>query len=233
MRMSGEVVQEQRAQQRSEDGACADDSFERLMRSVTRQPLHRELLLGILGYCETARLQRDVEDYVLSCPENGNALLSPYRLIQQLVKGGGLVEEELDAEGNRVTLARKEGLSEDELDDLVQDWRYKTTEVGSKLFGYFDPEKRMDRLSETHSSWGQAFCAVLEYCQSARTRDQLETYIDDHRLLEGIGDHGPMRPSVLMDKLEAAGMLRWEGGWCTSEAGRMYLGKMADVGLAE
>ena len=204
-----------------------EDEFNRVYDSVTKQPLHREVLLAILSYCETARDQADVEAHVASLPEAAGAMQSPYRLMQQLVAAGGLTCTELDAQGNEVLPAAKEGLSEDELDDLVQGWRYETTNAGKQVAAYFAPARRMARLLDVHPTAAAAYSQVMRYCEQPRSRNDLAAFIEREHLLETIQAVLPkgseLRPSVLMDKLEAAGMLAWQNGWTITDAGRRYL----------
>lgn len=53
-----------------------------------------------------------------------------FALVSELVDHGGLALFELDAAGNVVTEADTEGLTENEIDDLVASFAYETTEVG-------------------------------------------------------------------------------------------------------
>lgn len=205
----------------------AKDEFNRVYDSVTKQPLHREVLLAILDYCECVRDQADIEAHVAAIPEAAGAMQSPYRLMQQLVASGGLTCTELDAQGQPIDPAAKEGLTEDELDDLVQGWRYETTEAGKQVVAHFAPARRMARLLDVHPTAAGAYSQVMRYCEQPRSRDDLAAFIEHENLLETIQAVLPkgsaLRPSVLMDKLEAAGMLAWQNGWTITDAGRRYL----------
>lgn len=96
------------------------EAYDRVLSCVMNHPLNREALIEILRYCEQERDQADVEAHMQAPSAAYSALLSPYRLICQLVDAGGIVCTEVDADGEPVTDDRKAGLSEDELDDLVQ-----------------------------------------------------------------------------------------------------------------
>lgn len=144
------------------------EAYDRVLSCVMNHPLNREALIEILRYCEQERDQADVEAHMQAPSAAYSALLSPYRLICQLVDAGGIVCTEVDADGEPVTDDRKAGLSEDELDDLVQGWRYETTDAGNEVAGYFDPARRVERLAAAHPEAVAAFRTVLLFCDRPR-----------------------------------------------------------------
>ena len=191
------------------------EAYDRVLSCVMNHPLNREALIEILRYCEQERDQADVEAHMQAPSAAYSALLSPYRLICQLVDAGGIVCTEVDADG------------EPELDDLVQGWRYETTDAGNEVAGYFDPARRVERLAAAHPEAVAAFRTVLLFCDRPRKRAELAAFIEKEKLLSTLRVVLPagstLRPSVFMDKLESAGMLAWNDGWSITEAGRRYL----------
>ena len=154
------------------------EAYDRVLSCVMNHPLNREALIEILRYCEQERDQADVEAHMQAPSAAYSALLSPYRLICQLVDAGGIVCTEVDADGEPVTDDRKAGLSEDELDDLVQGWRYETTDAGNEVARYFDPARRVERLAAAHPEAVAAFRTVPFFCDRPRKRAELAAFIE-------------------------------------------------------
>lgn len=204
-----------------------DAEFERALSCVKKQPLNLEVLVAAIEYCLQPREQSEVESYIQSTTADKGALQSPYGLMRQLVASGALSCTELDTQGRAVCAAQKEGLTEDEVDDLVQGWRYEATKAGREVVAYFSPDRRMERLLDAHPTADGAYRSVMRYCETPRSRSDLAAFIERGELLDALQAVLPkgstLRPSVLMDKLEAAGMLTWDGGWMLTEAGRRYL----------
>lgn len=75
------------------------EAYDRVLSCVMNHPLNREALIEILRYCEQERDQADVEAHMQAPSAAYSALLSPYRLICQLVDAGGIVCTEVDADG--------------------------------------------------------------------------------------------------------------------------------------
>lgn len=83
------------------------EAYDRVLSCVMNHPLNREALIEILRYCEQERDQADVEAHMQAPSAAYSALLSPYRLICQLVDAGGIVCTEVDADGEPVTDDRR------------------------------------------------------------------------------------------------------------------------------
>lgn len=204
--------------------ATFEQRYERLSKAVTRQPLNREAMVAILSYCVQTHACHDVEQHVLSLPAAQDILQSPYGLMDQLVTAGGLERTEVDEQGVPVLPEDKEGLTEDEVDDLVADEVFTTTDVGVEVASYFSPDRRMARLLDIHPQAAPAFADLMSYCEQPHTRVELESYIRSKSLLSSMGSDAQLRPSVMLDKLEAAGMLEWrQHAWRLSDAGRRYI----------
>jgi hypothetical protein len=203
------------------------DLIERL---VLNQTEHRELRLGILDYCRTRRALPEVEYYVMDLPEYGSETQSPYYLVRSLEQAGALLKLELDEEGEVVTSERKEGLTEDEVDDLVFEIDYETTPAGIAVCDDLTPAARLEGLFAMQPARTDTYREVLEFCRTPRTRQELEELLDGREILtlDAPGDR-PLKPSVFVDKLERSGVLVWRGKWVTSESGKAYLDEHAAV----
>ncbi|MCR5582564.1 MAG: hypothetical protein K6F70_02995 [Eggerthellaceae bacterium] len=206
-----------------------EEKLDELEFAVTRQSLHREICYKTLAFCQTRHMLREVETYIMGLPQYAQAVQSPYHLTALLAKHYGLERILLDEEGNVVTPADLEGLSEDEADDLVADEAYETTEVGRRFVALHDPLSRMRELLEEEPLRAATYRELLAYCSS-----QKRTYNDLSDLLEGRdvlfitqdGSKQRIQPSVLVDRLNRVGALVWQAGWETTDEGRRFLAEV-------
>lgn len=214
----------------AEEGKASSElSFEErltiLERAVVRQPLHREILYKTLAFCRDRRSLREVEEQIALFPEFRHAVQDQYHLACVLEKAGGLRRVELDGEGAEVTSERKEGLSEDEVDDLVHSTCFETTDLGDALVSRHEPRARLEELLDLVPARRATYVEVLEFCATPRGYDEVKALLEGRDvLLVGADDTGrPIQPSVFLDKLERAGAVVWEDGWRLTEGGRGYL----------
>ena len=205
------------------DEATFDTQYTCVKTAVNKNPSHREIFLNILTYCEEERSGANVEQYIMENPAYAQALLSPYKLMELLVRCGGLVRTEVDANGAVVDDEMKENLDEDEVEDLVFDELYKTSTAGIEVVAFYTPEQRMTRLLNQYPNGEESLSKVLAYCTSSKTRVQIESFIESEALTQSLCPGTEVHPSVYLDRLEAAGMLIWDGGWSITNAGQRYL----------
>ena len=133
---------------------------------------------------------------------------------------------ERDEDGNVVAPEQKEGLTEDEIDDLVAAFSFKTTEVGSYFVEYNRPSARLVDLMHLAPERSDTYIELLEFVDGdARTYPQIEALLSGRPVLETVidGHRETMQPSVFVDKLERAGALVWKDGWTLTEEGREFL----------
>ena len=224
--------------EREKSGVTADElSFEeklaKLNTTVMRHPHNRDLLYKALDYCHEERLLRDAEDYLASLPQFEMATQNQYYMLMSLVKSHGLEFIERDDDGNIVTSEMKEGLTDDEADDLVATWSFKTTEVGDYFVEYNKPQARLVDLLNLAPERADTYAELLEYVQeSPRTYAEIEQLLTGRPVLQTIidGRLETMQPSVFVDKLERAGALVWDKGWTLTEEGRDFLQDLKENG---
>lgn len=206
-----------------------EDAMASLAYTVHRQPLNREIMYAILSLCADEREVGFVEESVLVMPEYGQATQNPFRLISFLVTHGGLLLVQRDKDGLVIDDARKASLTEDELDDLVATESVVTTEAGRGLLELAAPARRMGLLLQAAPEWEDTYCELLEFIDGERPsygkvkellegREVLHVFLDGHWT--------DMQPSVFLDKLEGAGMIRWSEGWSLTEEGRTVLKRL-------
>lgn len=220
--------------------AAAELTFEEklgaLNRCVMRHPLNREILYKALAFCEQERPLREAEDFIASLPQFASATQNQYYLLTSLVKAYGLDLVERDEEGGIVTPEMKEGLTEDEVDDLVAELSFKTTEVGRYFVEYNKPAARLVDLLGLAPERADTYIELLEYVGAEpRTYGQVEELLAGRPALETVidGRRETMQPSVFVDKLERAGALIWNKGWTLTEEGREFLEDLKVNGQAQ
>lgn len=203
-----------------------DEKFEQLKRVVCKQPSHREIYYKILDSCQQRQILSDLENEIADYPEFKLATFDQYLLITILEKNFGLSRIELDEDMQVVLSDQKEGLDEDEIDDLVAYYAFETTEVGRAFVKDYDPKGRLAQLFDLVPGRKQTYLDVMEFCQ-----EQKRTYKDIEQLLQGkdvlwLGREGAqqaLQPSVFVDKLERAGGIVWSDGWQITNRGRELL----------
>lgn len=224
----------------AEDLPCAaeltfEEKLAALNRTVMRHPLNREILYKTLAFCETERPLREAEDFIAALPQFNLATQNQYYLLTSLVRAHGLELVERDEAGEPVTAAQKEGLTEDEVDDLVAAISFKTTEVGAYFVEYNRPQSRLVDLLGLDPGRAHTYRELLEYVAGqARPYRDIEAFLDGRPALQTVIDGRPetMQPSVFVDKLERAGALVWKNGWTLTEEGREFLEELKVDGQA-
>lgn len=209
-----------------EEGEGVEDAMVSLAYSVHRHPLNREIMYAILRMCAQERGVNVVENQVLEHPEYAQATQNPFRLICFLVDHGGLELIRRDSEGVVITDERASAMDEDALDDAIASEALVTTEAGRRLLALAEPKRRMGLLLDSEPSRRETYLEVLGFIRDEHPsygrikellagRDILRAYLDGHWV--------DVQPSVFVDKLEGAGMIRWEDGWTLTEAGESVL----------
>lgn len=203
---------------------------ERLERAVGRHPLHREINVEILRFCQGQRVLHEVEEHVAAMPQFAQATLDPYHLVANMERAGGLERFALDADGAIVTDARLEGLTEDQADDLIADYAFQTTEEGEQVVADASPQARIDDLLGADPGMVDTYADLLSFFEEGgRSYDSVcELMRDSSALLRVMGDGSVqrMQPSVFVDRLERAGAIVWDEGWGLTEGGRAALARL-------
>jgi len=205
-----------------------EEQVEKVRACVYNQPAHREILYRTLVFCETRRGFSEVEDEIACYPEFGYAQQNQYRLITYLVDAGGLEKLELNVGGQEITPQMKEGLSEDEADDLVASYALITTLAGKAVADEMDPTQRIGNLLDFLPERRGVYAKLLDYLkEGAHTYEDIDALLDTAELknfksLNTVTDQ-PIKPSVFIDKMERAGGIVYHDGWHITSEGRKYL----------
>ena len=196
-----------------------------LRKVLIRSPLRREINYKILKYCLDRHVLSEVEDFIGSCQEFKSAEQSQFYILRFLLSGGGIDVFEIDENGEVVTEGQKEGLSEDEIDDLVMTSSYETNEVGRALVEQMSPRRRLLELMEIMPEQYDTFIEVMEFLTQKRTLAQVDRALRGRAVLMAgrASDEIPLQPSVFVDRLERAGGICWNNGWLITDEGREVL----------
>jgi len=207
-----------------------EERVEHLKATIVRHPLHREIHYKTLRFCQKRHTLPEVEEFIMSCPEFASASQSAYYLLQFLLKGGGTIVYELDEEGEIVLPEQKEGLTEDEVDDLVAQIAFETNEFGRELVEQMSPKKRLLELLEITPDYYDTFIEVLEFLTEKQSFADVDTLLRGRDVLMAgrDPDDRPIQPSVFVDKLERAGGIVWKDGWMITEEAKDVLATLKE-----
>ena len=206
-----------------------EEKAQKLRWAATRQPLLREIMYKMMDLCRNETELHDLEDAVDSFPEYANVRQSALSIAGILVNNYGLEIFERDAEGNAVSPEQKEGLTEDEVDDLVATINYRTTENGEDYVRANRPAVRLEQMLGLNPERRETYAEILEFLEAEpRTYDQVKALLAGRPILQIVLDGRPitMQPSVFLDKLEYAGAIVWNGGWTLTPAGKEFLAEI-------
>ncbi len=220
------TVPKDSSMQEEENALEFERKLEQARALLIQNPLCRLALYRILTLCATARLVlQDLEKAIEAMPEYATVTQPPYALIEWLVEVQALDYLELDAEGNEVTDERRQGLSEDEIDDLVTDLAFQTSVVGEVLLEDMAPRNRMEELLMQVPERASTYREVLEFLQERHSFVEIDSLLRGREILM-LGREAndrPMQPSVFVDKLAAAGSIAYSNGWMITQEGKEFL----------
>lgn len=203
-----------------------DEKLALLEEAVTKHPLNREVLYKMLAFCSVERSVSEIEVEVASYPEFKSATQNPHHMAQTLERAYGLSLIERDAQKMVVLPEQKEGLTEDEIDDLVCSQFFRVTDVGAHFVSLHHPKARLVELLDLAPQRAATYIDLLEFVsEKPRTYFAIQALLQGKPALETVidGERTIMQPSVFVDKLERAGALVWSGEWSLTEEGEAFL----------
>lgn len=205
----------------------------KVTEAVTRNPLQRELFYKVLSFCQESKPLREIEQMVMALPGFERTSTNAYHFIAVMENAGGLERFELDDEGDVVDDARKAGLTEDEIDDLVAEYAFMTTPAGQAVVEQHTPRARIIELLGLVPERRDTYIEIMEFlAEEPRTYNEVTQLLDGRDVLWHLDSKGNpelMQPSVFLDKLHSAAAIEWHQGWQLSEEGRAYLDELKSV----
>ncbi len=211
---------------KSEAGELSlEEQMDAVLRAVGNQRALQEVLYKLMLFCQEQRTQQEAEDFIAHSDEfvYSHIIQSPTSIVGIMVKNHGLSSTQVDAQGEPVTQERSEGLSADELDDLICGTLLKTTPAGVAVTQMISPAKRFEAQLGRNRGRTATFYAILEFCaQEPRKFPQIKEFYTQHDEFSKSTamDSQQLACDFYVDKLECAGMLVWRGQWEVTQAGR-------------
>ncbi len=174
---------------------------------------NKSMLLDILRYCDgVAPLLRDMEAELDAEARESGATQPVPVLVDWLVRAGALEAQEIDESGAAIDEACCEGLTDDEIDDLIFDTAYRATEAGMKAIQHFDPDRATREVIEEDLQLSCAYQGLIEFLSTRRSLGEISRYLDDAWNI-GLHKDGGIAASTLVDRLKNAGRIKWDDGW--------------------
>lgn len=205
-----------------------DEQVQAGVAFLRANPSSREVLRWALVRCSGGLADLfELEDEIRALPIYGTGCPEPFYVLEWLVQAGCMEVFDTDAEGNVVDAdaLREQGMSEDEIDDLLVGFAYRTNEVGQAVAQAASPANRMKRLIAGHEGSEGAINLALTFFLDGRTLGEFSSYLKDE-----IGDEEKTRwgalssPMVLVNKLAETGALAYGNhAWRTTEEGRQLI----------
>ena len=208
----------------------SEESIARVVECLFNHPRHRELLYKALVHCQTERTEHAAEEFLARQPEAAQALQTPYTLLRNLAAAGGVTVIAHDAQGlaldeTRCEQLRAEGLDDDALADLVAERRVLTTPAGCAACELLAPEHRTLAAIYKVPERRATFVRLLDFCRTPRKLADINQLLaDDPALAPSQRTAGQkLHACYIIDRLEEAGGLVWDGSWVTTDAGKRAL----------
>lgn len=197
----------------NEANQTSDRAFDATLSLIEENRANKPMLLDILRYCDgVAPLLRDMEAELGPEAQEAGATQPIPILADWLVQSGALESRDVDESGAEIDETRREGLTSDEIDDLVFDAAYRATEAGMKIIQHFDPTRATQEVIAKDPQLSSAYQGLIEFLSTRRSLGEISRYLDD---AWGIGLHGDegIAASTLVDRLKNAGCIKWDDGW--------------------
>ena len=213
-----------------QEQVAPEKSYEEKLEASNKLLAHnnvvRPILYRILKTCESSDATlTQLEEMIQTQPEYTKTTPPAYFLIQWLVENYALAEYPLDGDGKEILEDDTVDLTEDEIDDLIETWAYRITDVGRATIEEFSPSHKLIDLFKVIPERYDTYIEVLEFLCERRSFAEVDKLLRGRDILRvrSNGSSRPMSPSVFVDKLAAAGGIAYNNGWMITEEGRGLL----------
>lgn len=197
----------------NEANQVSDRAFDATLSLIEENRANKPTLLDILRYCDgVAPLLRDMEAELGPEAQEAGATQPIPILVEWLVQSGALEAHDVDESGAEIDEARREGLTSDEIDDLVFDTAYCATETGMKAIQHFDPNRATQEVIAEDPQLSNAYQGLIEFLSTRRSLGEISRYLDDAWNI-GLHEGEGIAASTLVDRLKNAGRIKWDDGW--------------------
>ena len=153
----------------------------------------------------------DVESFILARPECKNALEAPYFMIIDLVKQGALEMLELAEDGHAIGPEEKDGLDENELDDLIVDFAFEDTELGRAAADETVPQVRFAKMVGASDALDRGCRAIMRVMKTHKLNAlKISELVAKGEIPEL--DCGETPVGVMLEMMEKSGVIIWDKG---------------------
>ncbi len=194
-------------------------------KMMQQNPGYRRVFYGLLNKCKGEPvLLSDLETYVPTFPGYEQLRQPPYFPIHWLDEAYALEEMYFDVEGRLYAWEDVEHLTENEFDDLVVAYAYRTTDVGEVMLEEFSPAKQITALMKEIPGREQLYLDLLEFLQTKRNLGEIDRLLRGREELTTTSQDGvTITPGTFVDKLASVGGAYFDGGWIITDEGRELL----------
>jgi hypothetical protein len=175
----------------------APATAEQVLYRIAAEPAYRLILSQLLEFCITPHTASEIENWLLGFPEMRATFHPPELLLQWMVQSGGIAP---------VHESPELGL-------------WHTTEAGLEALARSCPSERLRLLLNEEPAYKEIYQQLLEFCITGKATGEIEGLLCVNPILE----NPKVYPNYLIDRLETAGGLEWNGQWQTTETGKLFL----------
>lgn len=208
----------------SEENTCKGSAAERLDTLYARMRPHRRQLNGVLKHCQQAHTLAELEQ-MQECVPCG--AYNTAALVRLLTRAGGLEEQATGTAEPQVVEIN--GVSYlDPTPATEAPTRFITTEAGLAHLEGASNLEAFEKLLAEEPRYEHVYRILLDACanEGGATAKQLDdAVVDDPELQEP-----RMYASYFYDRLDATGLIEWNGSWTATALGRTaiaHLDKLA------
>ena len=189
---------------------------------VRANAANHAVLLRILDLVQDAVDVCDLEVAIQDLPEYRTATQPPYCLVEWLQQTGAVELVDIGQDGEPVSAEKREGLSEDELDELVCGQIARITPAGRMAFAHFDSCQQAQDLFESRPFRRSAYLETLAFICEKRSLIEIDRYLRENGLLY-LENGDAIQTSSVIGKLSDIGAAVFDGGWVITAGGLKIL----------
>ncbi|MGV8084363.1 MAG: hypothetical protein AB2L09_12130 [Coriobacteriia bacterium] len=174
----------------------------------------RLALYKLLKYCKTPRSAEEIHCQAAGYSELKVGIYTPGMLVDWAEKAGLVValSEENDEANNNPSQA--------ESTEQSPGFVWQTTSVGLNFMEAEEPFQRLDKLITSSLGLERLYRGLLDYCLVPRKLMEIEEWMKGDSENVCVLERHNVHPAFLIDQMERAGGLEFDGGWRTTEQGR-------------
>ncbi len=164
--------------------------IQQIFTRFQKEPYHKVIFMKILSNCQEPKSFLRIQEIIHTFPEITNAILTPEVMLKWLEEDGGIQQVKLQ-----------------------EQFCWQTTPEGNFVLQQEAPQKKLAHLLKEEPDRKPVYLKVLDFCEKARTRNDVIEYLENEPILE----KQQVFPTMFLQRLEKTGAIRWENSrWLTS-----------------